>query len=189
MNATVACLAMDFGGTIATPGPSPNGADVVEVLRSRFGYPAPAGLATVVDQVRAEAKTAYRACGRQTGWDTILAASAERVGVTLPDTRRLAEVIWEDVPDAVVDPVAAETVRRLRAAGMVLVLACNTQRSLATRQHTLVEARIADCFAALVLSSVWASASLIPFSTRRSPRRRGRQPDAGRTRWCSSATP
>ncbi|MGH3842075.1 MAG: HAD family hydrolase [Pseudonocardiaceae bacterium] len=154
MNTSVACLAVDFGGTIATPGLSPNGADVVEVLRSRFGYRAPVGLATVLDQVRAEAKTAYRACGRQTGWETILTASAEQVGVRLPDVRRLAEAIWEDVPDAVVDPAAADTLRQLRQAGMVLLLACNTQRSLATRQQTLAEARIADCFTTLVLSSV-----------------------------------
>ncbi|MGH3826575.1 MAG: HAD family hydrolase [Pseudonocardiaceae bacterium] len=154
MNATVACLAVDFGGTIATPGRSPSGADVVEILRSRFGYSAPAGFATVVDQVRAEAKAAYRVCGRQTGWDTTLAVSAERAGVTLPDTPRLAEAIWEEVPDGVVDPVAADTLRRLRAAGMVLVLACNTQRSLAARHRTLAQARIADCFTALVLSSV-----------------------------------
>lgn len=145
---------MDFGGTIAAPAPSPSGGDVVEVLRRRFGYCAPAGFATVVDQIRAEASAAYRACGRHTGWETTLAASAEQAGVTLPDTPWLAEVIWEEVPDGVVDPVAADTLRRLRAAGIVLVLACNTQRSLAARHRTLVEARIADCFTALVLSSV-----------------------------------
>ncbi|MGH3772343.1 MAG: HAD family hydrolase [Pseudonocardiaceae bacterium] len=154
MSATVACLAVDFGGTIAAPAPSPSGGDVVEILRRRFGYCAPAGFATVVDEVRAEAGAAYRACGRQTGWETTLAASAERAGVMLPDTSRLDEVIWEEVPDGVVDPVAAETVRLLRPAGMVLVLACNTQRSLAARHRTLVAARIADCFTALVLSSV-----------------------------------
>lgn len=154
MKATVGCLAVDFGGTIATPGRSPSGADVERVLRRRFGYCAPAGLAMVVDQVRAHARAAYRACGRQSGWEAILTASAEHTGATLPDTRRLVEAIWEEVPDAVVDPAAAQTLWRLRAGGMVLVLACNTQRSLAARHRTLVEAGIADCFTALVCSSV-----------------------------------
>ncbi|MGB8201760.1 MAG: HAD family hydrolase, partial [Pseudonocardiaceae bacterium] len=62
--------------------------------------------------------------------------------------------IWRDVPDAVVDPVAAAAVRWLGRSGVILVLACNTQRTLAARQRTLGEAGIADCFTALVLSSV-----------------------------------
>lgn len=154
MNTTVACVALDFGGTIATPGPSPNGADVVEILRAQFDCCAPPGFAAVVDRVRSEATAAYRAHGRQTPWETILTSSAERTGVRLPDACQLAEAIWQDVPDAVVDPVAAATVRQLGRSGVILVLACNTQRTLAARQQTLDEAGIADCFTALVLSSV-----------------------------------
>ncbi|HEY6425212.1 MAG TPA: HAD family hydrolase [Pseudonocardiaceae bacterium] len=154
MNTPVACVALDFGGTIATPGPKPNGADVVKVLRVQFDCCAPPGFAAVVDRARREAAAAYRAHGQQTPWETILTGSAEQVGARLPDARRLAEAIWQKVPDAVVDPVAAATVRRLARSGVILVLACNTQRTLATRQRTLDEAGIADCFTALVLSSV-----------------------------------
>ena len=125
------CVAVDFGGTIATPGHSPRGADVVEVLRAQFDCCAPPGFAAVVDRTRRDAATAYRAGGRQTPWETILTSCAEQTGARLPDLRRLAEAIWQEVPDAVVDPLAATTVRRLGRAGVILMLACNTQRSLA----------------------------------------------------------
>lgn len=150
----MACVALDFGGTIATPGPSPTGADVVEVLRTRFDCCTPPGFAAVVDRARRDAATAYRATGRQTRWETILTTCAEQTGARLPEARRLVEAIWREVPDAVVDPLAAATVRRLGRCGVILVLACNTQRTLAVRQRTLREAGIADCFTALVLSSV-----------------------------------
>ena len=51
----VSCLALDFGGTIATPGPSPHGHDVTEVLRTRFGYRVQPGLAETIEAVRNEA--------------------------------------------------------------------------------------------------------------------------------------
>jgi putative hydrolase of the HAD superfamily len=151
---TGACVALDFGGTIATPGPSPTGTDVVEVLRAQFDCCAPPGFAVVVDRARRDAAAAYRASGRRTLWETILTRCAEQTGARLPDARRLVDVIWRSVPDAVVDPLAAATVRQLGRSGVILVLACNTQRTLATRQRTLSEAGIADCFTALVLSSV-----------------------------------
>jgi putative hydrolase of the HAD superfamily len=154
MKATASCVAVDFGGTIATPGPSPNGADVVEVLRAQFDYRAPPGFAAIVDRAHREAAAAYRASGQQNPWETILTSSAKQLGARLPDAGRLAEAIWRDVPDAVVDPVAAATVRWWGRSGVILVLACNTQRTLAARQGTLGEAGIADCFTALVLSSV-----------------------------------
>lgn len=154
MTSTVACVALDFGGTIATPGPSPNGADVVEVLRAQFDCCTPPGFAAVVDHARRDAATAYRAAGRQSRWETILTTCAEQTSARLPDPRRLVEAVWREVPDAVVDPLAAATVCQLGRCGVTLVLACNTQRSLAARQRTLREAGIADCFTALVLSSV-----------------------------------
>lgn len=50
MKTTVACVAVDFGGTTATPGPSPRGADVGEVLRAQFDCCTPPGFAAVVDR-------------------------------------------------------------------------------------------------------------------------------------------
>lgn len=63
-----------------TPGPSPTGTDVVEVLRAQFDCPTPPGFAAVVDRARREAATASRVCGRQTPWETILTRCTERTG-------------------------------------------------------------------------------------------------------------
>ena len=150
----VSCLALDFGGTIATPGPSPHGHDVTEVLRTRFGYRVQPGLAETIEAVRNEAAWSYRRSGRQTSWEMILGTAARRATADLPDLSAVADALWESVPDGVVDPAAATAIHHLHDAGRVLILACNTQRPLASRQRTLTAAGLAGCFAALVLSSV-----------------------------------
>lgn len=152
--AGVSCVALDFGGTIATPGPVPDSRHIHRVLRDRFGYVAPAGLAGAVESARLEAREAYRRTGRQTPWDAILADAARRASAELPDTGAVVAAMWESVPDGQVDPAAAAAVRRLRQDGFVLILACNTQRPLAVRRRTLAGAGLDDCFASLVLSSV-----------------------------------
>lgn len=148
----VAAVALDFGGTLATPGASPCGRDVVAVLESRFGWPSPAGLDVAVDEVRAEAKAAYRQ-GVQTPWETILADAWQRVSAQPPDLDAVVDALWESVPDAVVDPRAAAAVRTLRRSQRELVLACNTQRPIAHRRRTLAVAGLVEHFDALVLSS------------------------------------
>lgn len=147
------CVALDFGGTVACPGPSPRGADAAAVLRDRFGIPAAAGFADAVDVVSAEARAAYKNAGRQVFWEAILKTAAARANVRIPDPRKVAVALWDAVPDASIIPEAADAVRRLRAAGYVLILACNTRRPAARRWRTLQEAGLAGCFAALVLSS------------------------------------
>jgi histidinol-phosphatase len=52
----------------------------------------------------------------------------------------LVDAVWETVPDAVVDPRAAQAARTLRRTGRALVLACNTQRPIAYRRRTLATA-------------------------------------------------
>lgn len=153
MRIQAACVALDFGGTIATPGPSPRGADAVEILTERFRWSPPIGFATVIDQVRAEAKAAYRRAGTQVSWETILTTAADRAAAAIPDPASVALGIWERVPDATVDARAAEAVRELRARGFALVLACNTQRPLAFRRATLAAAGLDGLFTDLVLSS------------------------------------
>ncbi len=148
----VSAVALDFGGTLATPGASPRGRDVVAALLGRLGSPSPAGLDEAVEEARAEAKTAYRR-GVQTPWESILATAWRRLGAEMPDLAEVVNAVWETVPDAVVDPRAARAVRTLRRTGRALVLACNTQRPLAYRRRTLDAAGLTDCFAALVLSS------------------------------------
>ncbi|MEV4199351.1 HAD family hydrolase [Micromonospora globbae] len=145
-------MALDFGGTLATAGASPRGRDVVAALERRLGWPSPAGLDEAVEEARAEAKAAYRR-GVQTPWESILAAAWRRLGAEVPDLAAVVDAVWEAVPDAVVDPRAAQVVRTLRHSGRALVLACNTQRPIAYRRRTLAAAGLADCFDALVLSS------------------------------------
>lgn len=145
-------VALDFGGTLATPGASPRGRDVVAALERRLGRPSPAGLDEAVEAARAEAKAAYRR-GVQTPWESILAAAWRCVGAEVPDLAAVVDALWETVPDAVVDPRAAEAVRILRHTQRAVVLACNTQRPIAHRRRTLTAAGLADCFDALVLSS------------------------------------
>ncbi len=148
----VAAVALDFGGTLAMPGPSPRGHDVVAALERRLGLPSPAGLEDAVEEARAEAKAAYRR-GVQTPWESILAAAWRRLGAEVPDLATVVDALWEMVPDAVVDPRAAQAVRTLHRTGRSVVLACNTQRPIACRRRTLGAAGLADCFDALVLSS------------------------------------
>lgn len=148
----VAAVALDFGGTLATPGPSPRGRDVAAALELRLGWPSPPGLDAAVEEARAEAKAAYRR-GVQTPWESILAAAWQRVGAEVPDLATVVDALWETVPDAVVDPRAADAVRTLRRTRRRLILACNTQRPIAHRRRTLAAARLADSFDALVLSS------------------------------------
>lgn len=147
----VAVVALDFGSTLAIPGASPCGRDVVAALE-RLGWPSPAGLDDAVEEVRAEAKAAYRR-GVQTPWESILAAAWRRLGAEMPDLAAVVNAVWETVPDGIVDPRAAQAVLTLRRTGRVLVLACNTQRPIAYRRRTLAAAGLADCFDALVLSS------------------------------------
>jgi hypothetical protein len=47
-------------GPLAASGASPRGRDVVAALERRLGWPSPAGLDEAVEEVRAEAKAAYR---------------------------------------------------------------------------------------------------------------------------------
>jgi len=147
----VAALALDFGGTIAASGPAPRGRDVVAAL-DWLGWPSPVGLDEAVEAGRAEARAAYRR-GVQTPWESIVSTALRRLGAEVPDLAILVDAMWQAVPDAVVDPHAAQAIRTLRRTGRVLVLACNTQRPPAYRRRTLAAAGLANCFDALVLSS------------------------------------
>ncbi|CUU60610.1 FMN phosphatase YigB, HAD superfamily [Parafrankia irregularis] len=157
----VAAVALDFGGTLAEPGPSPSGRDVVAVLEHRLGRPSPAGLEEAVEEARAEAKAAYRR-GVQTPWEVILTAAWRRLGLETPDLAAVVAALWRAVPDGAVDPRAARAVQALRGTGRTLVLACNTQRPVAHRQRTLAAAGLAGCFDSLVLSSDFAVAKPDP---------------------------
>jgi FMN phosphatase YigB (HAD superfamily) len=152
-NLPISCLAFDFGGTLAYPGPSPNGDIVARVWTRLFGQAPPDGYDAAFNAVQNEVNNADRERSIQTPFETILYRAAERIGGYVPDLAALAQAVFDTLPDAVVDPHAATALHQLCATGLPCILACDTQRPERVRRHTLAVAGIADCFAALLLSS------------------------------------
>ncbi|SFK20041.1 haloacid dehalogenase superfamily, subfamily IA, variant 3 with third motif having DD or ED [Streptosporangium canum] len=149
MTMRVEALAVDFGGTLARPGPNPDAAIIAEALHGLPGTVIPDGFAAAFDDVTRQ----VRAADRQRGEQTPFAEQLRRSGVHLPNPAAAAEAVFTAVPDADVDPRAADALRQLRRMGLVCVLACDTQRPESVRRRTLDAAGIGDCFDALVLSS------------------------------------
>lgn len=151
----IQCVAFDFGGTLALPGLDPDGRLVASVLAETIGDAVPQDFSTVFDAVYREVTIADRVRAIHTAFFAVLGEAASQVGLTptAADLSRVAEIVFMRLPDAMVDPHAAEAVRRLHADHLRCVLACDTQRPEAVRRHTLAAAGLADCFAALVLSS------------------------------------
>lgn len=149
----ITCIAWDFGGTLAEPGPSPDGTGVTDVLAEVFGVDAPPGFATVFDEFATRARHHARRTGLQSSWTGVLRDAAAAVGLIVPDGHVVEDAVFDHVPDATVDPRAAASLRRLHELGFRCVLACNTQRPGPRRHRTLVDAGIADCFTAVLCSS------------------------------------
>lgn len=151
--ARVRTLAVDFGGTLARPGPRPVGTTVAAALTRLASAVIPAGFADAFDAVTRQAWQADRASGAHTSFPEQLVRAAGMCGAVIPDPREATEAVFTAVPDATVDPRAAAALRVLHKAGLRCVLACDTQRTEAVRRRTLRAAGIEDCFAALVMSS------------------------------------
>ncbi|WP_327048330.1 HAD family hydrolase [Microbispora sp. NBC_01189] len=149
----VHALALDFGGTLARPGPSPEGHMVANALRELAGAAIPQEFAETFDTVTRWLRQADQESNGQTPLAEQLCKAAEECGAALPDLDAAVEAVFTAVPDAEIDPDAARTLRNLHASGLVCVLACDTQRPEAVRRRTLGAAGILDCFDALVLSS------------------------------------
>jgi putative hydrolase of the HAD superfamily len=146
-------LAVDFGGTLATPGPRPDGVVVAEALGGVSGTVVPESFPATFDAVTRRLRQRDRALGIRTMFTEELRACACECGAVIPDLPAAAEAIFTAVPDATVDPRAAHALRQLHDDGLVCVLACDTQRPEVMRRHTLHVAGIAGSFDALVLSS------------------------------------
>ncbi|MBX6382503.1 MAG: HAD family hydrolase [Microbispora sp.] len=149
----VHALALDFGGTLARPGPDPDGHTVAAALRKLSGTVVPEGFAETFDAVTRRVRRIDRESGRQTPFTEQLHRAAEGCGAALPDLDAAEEAVFTEVPDAEIDPSAARTLRELHASGLVCVLACDSRRSESVRRRTLDAAGILGCFDALVLSS------------------------------------
>ncbi|MGV9836522.1 HAD family hydrolase [Nocardia niigatensis] len=151
----VRCLAIDFGGTLASRSDEEIGsAAVVRALREAYewvGHPAFTETLDLVMELRFRHE---RVSDRQTGFPDILQEAARMCGATLPDTAEAAaRVVFDKLPDARIDPTAAIAVMTLAEFGFRLVLASNTRWPELARRQTLRTAGIEHCFHALVLSS------------------------------------
>ncbi|WP_433259797.1 HAD family hydrolase (plasmid) [Streptosporangium sp. CA-135522] len=146
-------LALDFGGTLARPGPNPDAATVTEVLRGLPGASIPDGFAAVFDQVARRVRAADRQRGEQTAFAEQVRLAALESGAVLDDPAAATRAVFTAVPDAEIDARAARALRELHDSGLICVLACDTQRPESVRRRTLRDAGISDCFDALVLSS------------------------------------
>lgn len=155
LRSPISCIAADFGGTIAVSGSAtaPDGRLAAQILRDEFGMPVPADFATVLEETSRELYAVEKAAGTQTGYPGILSMVADRLGMNMPDPVAVAIAVFDAVPDARVDPRAAQALKDLAAAGIRLVLASNTRWPGPVRERTLSKAGIAECFAGVVLSS------------------------------------
>src|SRR2546429_4837286 len=146
------CLALDFGGTLAHPGPSPDGAVVASVLSRRLRMDVPMEFEAAFDEAQEAVGRRDREAATHTPFTEIVRLAAHRVGMpSVPTT--VEEYVFDLLPDAAVDPRAASALRRLHDRGLACVLACDTQRPLVVRRRTLKAAAIDSCFKSLVLSS------------------------------------
>ncbi|MFF3693297.1 HAD family hydrolase [Streptomyces sp. NPDC002221] len=146
-------LALDFVGTLAGHGPAPHGRFVAGVLQGLPGAAIPADFPARFDAVTGRPGEPGRPRGVRTLFPVRLGRAAQDCGAVVPDLRLATEAVFAALPDAEVDPRAAAAVRELRASGLSLVLAANTDRPEPVRRGTLQDAGIAHCFDALVLSS------------------------------------
>lgn len=149
----VCCLVFDFGGTLAEPGPSPTG-DLIADAARRVGAKPPPSLAPAFDRSYALTMREDRRTDRQTPFSLVLDSACATAGWTGPPGGPWTETVFTMLPDARVDGDAAAAVRALHRRGYVCVLACNTQRTHQTRARTVAAAGLAECFSAVVLSSV-----------------------------------
>jgi putative hydrolase of the HAD superfamily len=152
----VRCVAFDFGGTLASPGPEPGGDLIAEVLSTVTGREVPPQLAAAFDVAYLEVTQADRETASHSPFAHTLAMAARRVGFALTpgEAAEAAEAVFVTLPDATPDADACRAVQVVQEAGLRCVLACDTQRSEPVRRATLAAAGIEDRFSALVLSGV-----------------------------------
>ncbi|GGO85153.1 hypothetical protein GCM10012280_18280 [Wenjunlia tyrosinilytica] len=150
---TVGALALDFGGTLARPGPRPTGEVVAAALKGMAGTRIPDGFAPLFDTVHQRVREADRANGGHTPFAEEIRRTARECGAVVPDPEGAVPVVFTALPDAEVDPEAARALRLMRETGLVCVMAADTERPEAVRRRTLERAGIGHCFDALVLSS------------------------------------
>lgn len=149
----VRAVALDFGGTLAHPGPDPDGHVVADAVRTLPGTDLPAGFPSAFDEVHRAVRKADRVRAEHTAFSREIAVAAAACSATVPDLDAAVDAVFTSILDAEVDDLAADGLRAVHALGLRCVLACDTQRPARVRRRTLEQAGIGDLFAALVLSS------------------------------------
>ncbi|MFD9636576.1 HAD family hydrolase [Streptomyces violascens] len=150
--AEVRVLALDFVGTLAGHGPSPDGRLIAKVLGDLPGTVIPDDFPTRFDAVAHRFRESDRALGVRSTFATRLRRAAQDCGAGIPDLRLAMDAVFTALPDARIDALAASALRNLHATGLRCVLASNTDRPERVRLQTLADSKIAECFDALVLS-------------------------------------
>ncbi|MGW1867243.1 HAD family hydrolase [Streptomyces mauvecolor] len=150
--AQVRVLALDFVGTLAGHGPSPDGRLVAQALSDLPGTVIPDDFPTRFDAVAHRLGESDHARGVRSTFATRLRRAAQDCGAGIPDLRLAMDAVFAALPDARIDADAASALRNLHATGLRCVLASNTDRPERVRLQTLAGSGIADCFDALVLS-------------------------------------
>ncbi|MYS83698.1 HAD family hydrolase [Embleya scabrispora] len=151
---TLRALALDFGDTLAVPGPGPDGHTVLEVLRRMPGTDVPDTFVAAFEHVHRITREGDRVRDTHTAFADEIRHAAALCGARVPHPEAVVEPVFEHIPDSRVIRRAAEALRRIRdRRDLVCVLACDTQRPESVRRRTLAEAGIEACFDAVVLSS------------------------------------
>ncbi|WP_237534446.1 HAD family hydrolase [Streptomyces sp. SID3343] len=148
----VRALALDFGDTLALPGPNPDGRTVLAVLRRMPGTDVPDAFVAAYDHVHRITRTADRVHDTHTPFAEEIRRAASLSGARIPHPDAVTEAVFDEIPDSRVIRRAAEALHRVRARDLVCVLACDTQRPESVRRRTLAAAGIEACFDAIVLS-------------------------------------
>lgn len=155
MSFPIECVAIDFGGTLASrSGTRPDGSAVASVLRALDKRTTHPGLVEALNRAMKSSHEADRRHLRQTPFASVLRSAALACGAALPDEMDyLVAGLFEHLPDARIDDQAARAVGVLFERGFRIVLASNTRWPETARRRTLRAAGIEHCFHAVVLSS------------------------------------
>lgn len=145
-------LALDYGGTLATPSPRITAAALAAVARSKYGDRLPLGVERAWDDSFAAERRAERETGRQRPLSAILASLLRQHAIE-DDGTELADALFDSIGDGTPLPGALPFLRWAHSQGFDCVLASNTYRPLRVRGETLRDAGVRQYFSSVLLSS------------------------------------
>jgi len=145
-------LALDYGGTLATPSPRVTAAGLAAVARARYGDRLPADVAIAWNDAFAAERRAEREGGRQRPLSAILSSMLRRYDID-DDGVALVDALFDSIGDGTPLPAALPFLRWARNSGFECVIASNTYRPLRVRETTLSQAGLRPYVRTVLLSS------------------------------------